>query len=256
MGGKLGLGVTLERVQKLNMRLIELDKEKNELVHMVSHNLKNPLTAIKLWVDVLTKSADRLPLEMLHVKLQNIRNMAVRMTDTINKFLDVEKFDTEGVILQMNSIDLVALVEGQMGFLKESAGKKSIRLILDCPYQKLHVQGDESAINDIIENLISNAIKYSHPETTTTVRLRKTPESICLDVQDEGVGFSSAEADKLFKKFSKLEALPTSKESSHGLGLYITHRLVKKLGGTISASSPGPGQGSTFRVELPYPPIA
>jgi len=114
-------------------------------------------------------------------------------------------------------------------------------------------KGDRLWVKQILSNLISNAIKYSLPNATTTVSLSADPSSkmAYIKVQDEGLGFNEEDLRNIFKKYKKLSATPTNNESSTGLGLYIPKTLVEKMGGTIEVRSAGLGKGSTFILSLP-----
>ncbi|MEO0324366.1 MAG: ATP-binding protein [Myxococcota bacterium] len=112
------------------------------------------------------------------------------------------------------------------------------------------IRSDPEAIREIMENLLSNALKYSPSHTTVTLRLAPTERAVALSVTDEGPGLSPEDAAQVFHRFVRLPPKPTGGESSHGLGLHVSRRLASMLGGELSVDS-SLGSGSTFTLELP-----
>ncbi|MEM7801228.1 MAG: ATP-binding protein, partial [Chloroflexota bacterium] len=113
------------------------------------------------------------------------------------------------------------------------------------------VYSDREVLQQVINNIVSNAIKYSPLNTQITFAVMETERDVGLAITDQGQGLSLDDKEKLFSKYTKLSATPTGGEKSTGLGLYITKRLMVTLGGTVQANSPGKGMGSTFTIFIP-----
>ena len=112
-------------------------------------------------------------------------------------------------------------------------------------------RGDEDRIVEALDNLVFNAIKYSHPGQKITVSARQLPDTIEIEVRDEGQGLTGEDCARAFRQFQRLSAKPTAGESATGLGLAIVKAIAEAHGGTVNVSSAGKGQGATFTLSLP-----
>ncbi|MEM7534670.1 MAG: tetratricopeptide repeat-containing sensor histidine kinase [Chloroflexota bacterium] len=120
--------------------------------------------------------------------------------------------------------------------------------------QPLMVLGNKTNLQQVLDNLLSNAIKYSYPDSTVTIAVSPHSSYVQIDVTDEGQGLSEVDKQKIFGRYTKLSAKPTAGESSIGLGLYSTKKLMEAMNGSIAVTSPGKDQGSTFSISLPVAP--
>jgi len=129
--------------------------------------------------------------------------------------------------------------------------KKNISIDTDFTddFNEIQITGDGDSVYQVLENLISNAIKYSYPDSKVLISLYKTDGKINIEIKDEGQGIKPEEIPKLFGKFSKLSSRPTAGESSNGLGLWIVKRLTELMNGKISCESEA-GKGSVFKLEF------
>ncbi|RMH73484.1 MAG: ATP-binding protein [Gemmatimonadetes bacterium] len=135
-----------------------------------------------------------------------------------------------------------------------SGGKLSptcLTFNFDFPQQAFPVYADENALERILDNIISNAIKYSSNDTAITLRLSQTEKRVIVSISDQGLGLTETDKANLFQKFTRLSAKPTGGEHSTGLGLSIVKKLVEAMNGKVWAESEGKNKGSTFFVELP-----
>ncbi|MBK7865778.1 MAG: HAMP domain-containing histidine kinase [Ignavibacteriales bacterium] len=181
---------------------------------------------------------------------ENIKISSTSMLDIINKLLDIEMIEQGKLDVILQDFDLIKLIEETIETNHPHSKRKGITIQFKPLDGSLYINSDKNLVYQIIDNLISNAIKYSHSNATVMTRCTDEGNSILLEVEDHGVGIPTSEIDLLFKKFSKLSSRPTAGESSTGLGLSIVNMLVKLLGGNISCSSKQ-GLGSTFKVILP-----
>jgi signal transduction histidine kinase len=151
--------------------------------------------------------------------------------------------------VNIGSFDLPHLMTERVKSLQLAADQKSIRVSYQAEGEPL-MNSDANYISRIVDNLISNAIKFSPTGSSVEVRTRQSPDHAVISVKDQGPGFSSADRQFLFQKFKKLSARPTGGESSNGLGLAIVKTLVDRLRGNIELKSE-PGKGSEFVIHLP-----
>ena len=150
--------------------------------------------------------------------------------------------------LERRPCDLLGIVRSVVDGQAEGASKKQIGIRLDG--SPVVVTGDPGAIEQVVENVVSNAVKFSPHGSTVVVRVALDGGAGLVDVEDEGPGVTEADRARLFAKFARLSARPTGGESSTGLGLSIVKTLTEAMGGQVSLESP-PGRGARFRVRLP-----
>jgi signal transduction histidine kinase len=236
----------LAELGEANERLVYLNKEKNEFLGMAAHDLKNPLTVIVSCADMVGATEDQ---DKIHKLLEKISNAATRMRDLITDLLDVNAIEQGEFASKVVPCDMRALVERSVENNQTAAARKSIEIRVGAS-QGLWAKADPAATLQILDNLISNALKYSPPNTITHVHTLPEAKYILVSVRDEGPGISEGDQKKLFQKYTRLTARPTGGESSTGLGLAIVKRLAEAMSGTIQCHST-PGAGSTFILRLP-----
>ncbi|RMH70030.1 MAG: hypothetical protein D6675_10740 [Gemmatimonadetes bacterium] len=232
-------------------QLRELVHEKTEIMGIVSHDLKNPLAAIMGLIDMLLRDDFQLSAEKERECKQNIKKISKRMLEMIVQLLDANQLDTGQMELTPTPFDIIMTLHMKVEEFRLRAAEKSIELQFLPEWGGVEVYADEAAVERVLDNLISNAIKYSPPDTTVTVQVKPGTDTVCISVQDQGQGLTEADQQKLFGKFQRLSAQPTGGEHSTGLGLSIVKKLVEAMGGQVWAESAGKDQGSTFFVELP-----
>lgn len=234
---------------KANKALEEANQLKTELLGIAAHDLKNPLFSIMTFADMLLDPQSPMVDKQTQF-LSLIKDLANRMHHIINDLLNSMTIESGKVKLNLRPLDLgqlSALLAAISSVRAEQKGQTlTSHIENDCI-----VQADEERLKEIIDNLISNAIKYSPSGKSIDVRVYRKDKYAVFEVRDEGQGFSQAEKEKLFKKFQRLTAKPTGGESSTGLGLAIVKQLVELHGGRVWAESEGCGKGSTFAFELP-----
>jgi len=236
---------------RLVQQLQELNREKTELMGIVSHDLKNPLTGIISAIKLLLQEEDKLTPDTRLRFMEGIQNNSEWMLKMITKLLDANQIDTGYLKVTPIYFDPDPLLQDILCNHQQRAKAKAITLQYNPPPTPLAVYADLEAFRHIVDNLISNAIKYSHPERRVYVRLLERGHRIRLEVQDQGQGLTKDDRSKLFRKFQKLSAKPTGGEYSTGLGLSIVKKLVEIMNGQVWAESEGKNKGSTFIVELP-----
>jgi signal transduction histidine kinase len=229
-----------------NEHLVNLNNEKNELMGIAAHDLRNPLTVILGNADLMATVRDPGTLNKLS---QNTKAVAIRMRDLVTNLLDVNAIEQGKFVVKKENCDIRGLIEQCLEQNQLAATKKQIVFRVGIS-EGLWANADRAAVLQILDNLVSNALKYSPPNTTVHVHALPEKEAIIINVRDEGPGISEADQKKLFQKFTRLTARPTGGESSTGLGLAIVKKLAEAMAGSIQCLSTL-GSGSSFVLRLP-----
>jgi signal transduction histidine kinase len=240
----------LSKLATSNERLVYLNNEKNEFLGIAAHDLKNPLTVILGSVELVGVSKDQAQVKKL---LSNISNAATRMRNLISNLLDVNAIEEGRFNSKIEACDIQGLVAQSVEHNQPAATRKSIEIRLGAS-ENLWASADQAATLQVLDNLISNALKYSPPRTIVHIHALPETDFILVKIRDEGPGISESDQKKLFQKFTRLSARPTAGESSTGLGLAIVKRLAEAMNGTVNCYSIL-GAGATFTLRLPIAKI-
>ena len=231
----------------MNDMLKKANEFKKEVLAIVSHDLRNPIGTIlgfsNLIIDV--EHIDKSKEFALY-----INKSAAQMMDLVNGFLGSAINDSIEFELEYTHFDVIDLLQSVIKSFEQAAQKKRQIIHFTCDSNQLIISSDRLKIKEIVENLISNALKFSEKDTEIHVFFHNDRQFFEIMVQDQGVGFTETDLLNVFSKFQRLSAKPTDNESSIGLGLFITKMIVDKLKGTIILDSE-PDKGSTFTVKLP-----
>jgi signal transduction histidine kinase len=229
-----------------NDRLRELDRMKDEFLASVSHELRTPLTSISGYLEVLRDddALDEEQVRMLEIVDRNA-NRLQRLVADLLFVAQSEASDDDGDTV---AIDLVALAREAIEAARPRASSCDVTLELHGESARLH--GDPSRLAQVIDNLISNAIKFTPGGGHVDVRVAPGHECVLLSVSDTGMGIPEAEQGDLFKRFFRTRGANAAAIQGTGLGLSIAKQIVESHGGTIGFSS-SEGRGTTFTVELP-----
>ena len=226
-------------------RLAQLNEEKAELLRMAAHDLRGPLTGVLLNLDLAQQggitAGDALPRIRSHVE-----QMILLMTD----LLDSETIDEGRRKLTFRAINTGEVIHEVLALVASAAERKKIRFDTSGVGKVSAVLADEGALRQIIENLVSNALKFSSPGGTLWIMLTEWKDRVRLEVRDEGPGVQIDEVERIFAKYVRGSARPTAGEKSTGLGLSIVRQLVTAMNGRAWCEST-PGKGATFIVVLP-----
>ncbi|MES2766868.1 MAG: ATP-binding protein [Bacteroidota bacterium] len=241
---------SFKKLEELNQQLVVLNDEKNEFLGIAAHDLKNPLSAIMGLSQIIQLDSETMEPAELKEYTGMIVDSSQRMFELIKKLLDVNAIEEGKMVLKSELVELSMITEIAKEYNNRAAEKKHISILYDPPKFSTAVMGDENAITQVLDNLISNAVKYSPIASKVFIWLESTDESIRLTVKDEGPGLSTKDKEKLFKKFARLSAQPTGGESSTGLGLSIVKKLVEQMNGKVWCESEL-NNGASFIVELP-----
>ncbi len=226
----------------------EANEFKKDVLRIVAHDLRNPLAAVIGFANLITEK--QLDYEKTHLFASQIYFAANNMNDLINDFLVAAINDSTDFDIHFSIFNLSVYIEKIISGFNNSLQAKKQELIYQPSDINVMINADRNKIAEVIENLISNAIKYSGYEKKIIVDVSCENEMALIKVQDEGPGFTEQDLQKIFKKFQKLSAKPTGNESSTGLGLYIAKRIMDKHNGKIWLESKL-GEGTTFYISLP-----
>jgi len=237
----------MKELADANALLKKMNEEKSDFMGIAAHDLKNPLTVVMGYSDRLAMG--NIDNENLVRIAAVISREASRMRDLISGLLDSSALENGAKAFQIHPHDLSSLVGQALEHCRTNMERKQIVLLLKEPVEPLTAECDAQAVLQILDNLITNAIKFSDAGAQVSIETGSRQGSVFVTVSDRGPGISLDDQKKLFQKFTRLTARPTAGESSTGLGLSIVKRLVQGMGGKVCCESE-PGKGAAFTVEL------
>lgn len=241
------LHLVLRNLSKANNRLTQLNEEKNEFLGIAAHDLKNPLGVIVGFGSIL-ENPGNLSQEQIKDFAGHIMHSSNRMLDLISNLLDTRAIEEGRVKLKCENCSIERILKDVHHSQDQLAIRKEITLDYDLEPHNVFV--DRNATFQVLENLISNAIKYSPPKSIVRISTLLREDGVAVGIKDQGPGLSEEDQAKLFQKFSRLTPKPTAGEGSNGLGLWIVRRLAEAMNGNVWCES-ALGEGSTFGVTLP-----
>jgi signal transduction histidine kinase len=233
------------------LRLQRANGFKNEILGTVAHDLKNPLGVILGRTEMLTEligaSSSK---ESITAQVEHIRDATKRLTSMVDHLISDAMADAFDITIRREPVDIAALVSEVADANQPSAMNKQQVIAVSAPPDRF-TMCDSDRMREAIDNLVSNAIKYSPIGGKIALLVTHDDKHTIIRVTDEGAGLSPEDLGRLFGRFQRLSAKPTAGESSTGLGLSIVKRIIDMHGGRVTADSAGPGQGSTFAIVLP-----
>jgi len=229
-----------------NTELEEANSFKTKLMAMAAHDLKNPISNIKLIAGMLLTSVeDNEQYELLTM----VKESAEHMSSIISSLLESTAAEMGAVDLQKKNVNIKKLVQKSADVFVFAARNKQQNIILNL--EECYAVVDEERFMQVIDNILSNAIKYSFLQTDIVVTLTVGDGTIQFSVKDQGQGLSEEDLEHIFTEFKRLSSVPTGDEQSTGLGLYIVKHIVDLHQGTIRVQSDGKNKGTVFTVEIP-----
>lgn len=232
-----------ERQRMAALILEENLRARDEFISLASHELRTPITSLKLQLQLIAKTLEQQVAPpgnaKLTARLAVCDRQADRLTELIETILDVTRISSGQFVLEIQDIDLSSLIQDVV------AGFPPV-IAVEVP-ASVHIRADKSRFRQVLENLLSNALKYGNNKPIT-VSLKQDQTSIHLIVKDHGIGIANETISRIFERFER--GVTAQNISGLGLGLYITRQIVEAHGGTIEVESQI-GQGSTFVVSLP-----
>lgn len=242
-----------------NEQLKNLDRLKADFITTVTHELRTPVTSIKSLSKIILDYANELDEERKQTYLKILVTESERISRLINQVLDIEKIQSDAAPLRLESVDLVSLLQGTTAGMGQLFAERGVTVRygnnfthwMREPEGTFTLQADRDRLTQVVVNLLSNALKFCHPEQgEIVVDLVKRDKWALFSVQDNGNGIPKATQQLIFEKFTQLHSHEHGKPQGTGLGLFITKSIVEQHGGTIRVESE-PGAGATFEVKLP-----
>ena len=243
-----------------SQELSRLNEEKNEFMGIAAHDLRNPLGAITGYAEMVLEEVGSLPPSgaepwMRVAKevtdcVERIHQTSKRMAEMVQNLLDANRIERGEMKLNQALTDMGPALSSVVETQRSHATAKQQTVHLEREAAPVVALVDPAVTVQVLENLVSNAVKYSPPGKNIYVRLKKSATTVRCEVQDEGPGLSEADQKKLFGKFARLSAKPTGGEHSTGLGLSIVKKMVEAMNGKVWCESTL-GHGATFIVEFP-----
>jgi two-component system sensor histidine kinase/response regulator len=238
----------VKELERRNDDLQKLSQEKIQLISLVSHDLKGPFNRIFALTQLINSDSENLSNAQKEY-LEKIHQIAVDGLGMVRNMLDSRKLDVKGFELSQVEFDLSTFVSSIVKNYRTLAEKKKIEIVFE-QSSSILIKADKLYLGRAIENILSNAVKFSAENKMIFVSLGVSSGTIELSVKDEGPGISKEDQLKLFQRFQQLTAQPTGGESSSGLGLFIVKTIVDKIGGEIRCESEI-GEGAKFILRLP-----
>ena len=239
------------------VREIKRNEQHDAFLNAVTHELKTPVASIRLYLETLQKrDLDEAKRQEFY---QIMLNDSARLISTIDQVLNAARTSTSNATQSRSRLDIGSLVEEviRLARTRHHLGAEAVQYKTAFgDHERPQIVGDADELKAAISNLVDNAIKYSGPQVSVRVELergKKNP-AVAVRVSDSGLGIESVELKRIFKRFYRIPGAASARIKGTGIGLFIVRSVARRHGGRAYAESGGPGQGSTFTLELPLPP--
>lgn len=237
-------------LEKANVRLRELDRQKTQFLSIASHQFRSPLTAIKGYASLILEGSFGQMTEKMKEPIENILKSAENLVLTVEDFLNISRIEQGRMKYNFEDTDIREMVSEVVEEQRPVVEERGLRFeFVGSKGESYKSKVDVGKMRQVIINLIDNSAKYT-PKGSVTVKVDKSHGKILISVKDTGVGITLENKEKLFKMFSRMKNAHKVNVSGTGLGLYVAKQMVEAHKGRIWAESDGVGQGSTFFVEL------
>ncbi|HSV06043.1 MAG TPA: response regulator [Candidatus Binatus sp.] len=236
-------------VEQRTRQLREANRLKDQFLATLSHELRSPLSAIRTWSSLLRSG--RLDAQRTARALEGIERSAIVQGQLVEDLLDVSRIAAGKVVLDLRPVDPRPVVEAALDAARGAAEAKQVRLEPEFEFTEGQIRCDAARLQQIVWNLVSNAVKFSAQGGRVVVRLAGLDEQIVIAVRDEGEGIAPEVLPHVFERFWQADVARTREHGGLGLGLAIVRDLVQLHGGSVEAASAGKGLGATFTVRLP-----
>ncbi len=236
-------------LQRANESLQSLQQSREQVIRMSVHDLQNPLNNLDSVLTELHKMCAGRPEEIEFLDIA--RSSSELMRSLVEDMLSIAMLSKPDLTLRSDHIDVGNLLRSSARAFSSNAERKNIWINVDIRSECRQYIGDEIQLRKALDNLVSNAIKYTPEGGSVSLRSTCDEQYLVLEVSDTGLGMSSDDIAHAFREFSRLSAQPTGGENSTGLGLFIVKRIAEIHGGDASASSAGKGLGTTITLTLP-----
>lgn len=230
-------------------REMQLIRQQANFLSAVTHELKSPLASLRLFIDTL--ELRDLPPEKRAKFLSNMRVDVDRLEALVNNILAVARLDSGRFVVHLSPGELTRDVDALVTALGKDPSQRSLRIEVALPDQPIQARYDLGVLKIVMRNLLDNAAKYGGADKPVRIAVARQGDEVAIEVSDQGIGLAEPEREKIFQKFYRVGDEMVRQAEGSGLGLYLARELIRQMGGTLVADSPGLGRGSTFRITLP-----
>jgi signal transduction histidine kinase len=239
----------LKALQQAEDALRIADQRKDEFLAMLAHELRNPLAPIRTASEILARVVS--PQETGRAAVEVVKRQVVHLTRLVDDLLDVSRITQGRIQLRKQPLDLHSIVCQALESVDSLVAQKRHQVAVSSEPGKLFVDGDGARLIQCVTNLLTNAVKYTADRGHIRVEARADRATAIISVSDDGVGIAEELMPRIFGLFVQSARSLDRSEGGLGIGLSVVERLMEMHGGTVAASSPGPGKGSTFELRLP-----
>jgi signal transduction histidine kinase/ActR/RegA family two-component response regulator len=246
--GSIGAHVDISSLKEAQLALEAADRQKNEFLATLAHELRNPMAPIRFAAELLRRDASPATLEQAR---QTIDRQSAHLSRLLDDLLDLSRITRNVIELRREPVELRRVLQAAMENVRPLAEEQRHRLHLDIVGTALWVNGDPARLLQVVDNLLNNACKYTEPGGDINVSARVVDKQCEIRVSDTGVGLAPEMLPAMFRLFSQVHPAIASAKGGLGIGLAVVRRLVELHGGSITVESSGLHRGSTFIVRLP-----
>jgi PAS domain S-box-containing protein len=241
----------LEREHELRQTAEEANRLKDEFLAIMSHELRNPLNVILGYAELLLRSEEIKKAPPLRRMADAVKRNAVAQSKLIRDLLDLSRLRSGKLELNRETVSPVMAIDNAIETVRMEADSKNIRIDVEAPEDAVFVQADPVRLEQVIWNLLNNAVKFTPRDGHIAVKLRSDNGSLVLTVEDNGQGIEESFLPHIFEIFRQADSSANRTQAGMGIGLAVVQQLVELHGGSVTAYSAGIGQGASFTIHLP-----
>ena len=241
--------ITRDMTDRLQVEALRVaDRQKNEFLAMLAHELRNPLAPIRNGVQLLKMARNQ---AQIHETAEMMERQVIQLVRLVDDLLDISRIITGKIHLEKEPVDVSAFIHRAVEEVQPTIDAGGHELMLSMPARPILVEGDIVRLSQVISNLLSNAAKFTEKPSRISLSVESTEDEVTIRVRDSGVGMTSDVLARIFNLFVQADTSLARNRGGLGIGLTLVKRIVEMHGGTVEATSPGPSQGSEFVVRLP-----
>ena len=239
----------IHRLKNNELELIQLNEDKVKLISIISHDLKNPMNTIIGLTELLEKKIQHNDLASIDEYARNINNSTQQIRTLLSNLLDWSISLGGKIEFRPIKISLRKIVDEVIGLLEETLKLKSLTIVYDC-HEDVEVYVDKEMISTVLRNIISNSIKFSHPNSDIKISCERKEDQVSISILDQGIGMSEKTISRLFKAGHLQSSNGTKSEKGTGIGLMLCKDFLHKHNSDVKIESEE-GKGSIFKFNLP-----
>lgn len=229
--------------------MLRLEQVRSDFVANASHELKTPISAIRGFAETIIDDP-KMPDEVLKRFMERIRSQSARLDTIVQDLIHLSRFDTHARKMSVSRIDLSFLLRQVFNSKKDDAADAGVLFSLDASGDEIEVEGELEALDQMVTNLVDNAIKYTEADGKVVLRLRVLGRMAVIEVEDSGIGIPEVEQQRIFERFYRVDRARSREQGGTGLGLAIVKHVAQSHKGSVMVASE-PNKGSLFTVRLP-----